>query len=309
MHPEIAPIASTLPTLDLEDVPAARAFMAQLTGQADRARPEGLSVVDRTLAAPDGREIGVRVYRREDRARPPALVYFHGGAFSTGDLDTEDAACVRYALEAGCAVVSVDYRLAPEHPYPAGLEDCFAALGAVAEQADELDLDRERLAVGGGSTGAGLAAAVALLVRDRRRNVLDGEHLGPAEGPAQHSVHGCSSVELMGLTVGGRGSLIGDLVAVRSGKYRALAMGDFERPGDVMLADCPARTTLDIVADTWSVVVVYALSKGPRRFSELSLLIGGISNKMLTRRSASWSATTSSNAARSARARRAPSTA
>lgn len=59
-------------------------------------------------------------------------------------------------------------------------------------------------------------------------------------------------------------------------------MGDFERPGDVMLADCPARTTLDIVADTWSVVVVYALSKGPRRFSELSLLIGGISNKMLT---------------------------
>jgi acetyl esterase/lipase len=167
MHPEIAPIATTLPTLDLEDVAAARAFMAELTGQAERARPEGLSVVDRTLRAADGSGIGVRVYRREDLARPPALVFFHGGAFSTGDLDTEDAVCVRYALEAGCAVVSVDYRLAPEHPYPAGLDDCFAALGAVAEQADELDLDRERLAVGGGSTGAGLAAAVALLARDR----------------------------------------------------------------------------------------------------------------------------------------------
>jgi DNA-binding HxlR family transcriptional regulator len=58
-------------------------------------------------------------------------------------------------------------------------------------------------------------------------------------------------------------------------------MGDFERPGDVLLADCPARTTLDLVADTWSVVVVYALGKGPRRFSDLSTLIGGISKKML----------------------------
>ena len=172
MHPEIAPIASTLPTLDLEDVPAARAFMAQLTGQAERARPDGLRVVDRTLAAPDGREIGVRVYRREELVRPPALVYFHGGAFCTGDLDTEDAACVRYALEAGCAVVSVDYRLAPEHPYPAGLEDCYAALGAVAEQAGELGIDGERLAVGGGSTGAALAAAVALLARERGGPVL-----------------------------------------------------------------------------------------------------------------------------------------
>jgi DNA-binding HxlR family transcriptional regulator len=59
-------------------------------------------------------------------------------------------------------------------------------------------------------------------------------------------------------------------------------MGDFQRPGDVMLADCPARTTLDLVADTWSVVVVYALGKGPRRFSDLGTLIGGISKKMLT---------------------------
>jgi DNA-binding HxlR family transcriptional regulator len=59
-------------------------------------------------------------------------------------------------------------------------------------------------------------------------------------------------------------------------------MGDFERPGDVLLADCPARTTLDLVADTWSVVVIYALGKGPRRFSDLSHLIGGISNKMLS---------------------------
>ena len=172
MHPEIAPIAPNLPTLDLEDVAAARAFMAQLTGQAERDRPQGLSVVDRTLPAPDGRQIPVRIYRREDLARPPALVYFHGGAFSTGDLDTEDAVCVHYALEAGCAVISVDYRLAPEHRYPAGLEDCFAALGAVIEQAGELDLDSEHVAVGGGSTGAGLAAAVALLARDRGGPVL-----------------------------------------------------------------------------------------------------------------------------------------
>ncbi len=167
MHPEIAPIAEALPKLDLSDVPAARAFMAELTGQAERERPERLSVVDRTLPGPRGREIPVRIYRRRDLTHAPALVYFHGGGFVTGDLDTEDGACVRYALEAGCAVVSVDYRLAPEQPYPAGLDDCYDALLAVAEHAGELDVDPGRLAVGGGSSGANLAAAVALLARDR----------------------------------------------------------------------------------------------------------------------------------------------
>jgi acetyl esterase len=167
MHPEITPIADALPSLDLSDVAAARAFMAELTGQAERARPDDLSVVERTLPSPDEREIPVRVYRRKDLSRPPVLVYFHGGGFATGDLDTEDAACVRYALEASCAVVSVDYRLAPEHPYPAGLEDCYAALEAVVAQAGELDVDAARVAIGGGSTGANLAAAVALRARDR----------------------------------------------------------------------------------------------------------------------------------------------
>ena len=121
---------------------------------------------DRRLPGPDG-EIPVRVYRPDDRRPLPALVYFHGGGWVIGSIETHEAICRDLANQGGCLVVSVDYRLAPEHTFPAAAEDAYAATGWVAEHADELGVDEDRLAVGGDSAGGNLAAVVALMARDR----------------------------------------------------------------------------------------------------------------------------------------------
>lgn len=113
-------------------------------------------------------EIPVRVYRpRAASGSVPCLLWIHGGGMIAGTVDMDDPVCERYADEARCVVVSVDYRLAPEHPHPAPVEDCFAALQWIARSAQELGVDASRLAVGGSSAGGGLAAATALLARDR----------------------------------------------------------------------------------------------------------------------------------------------
>jgi acetyl esterase len=124
------------------------------------------AVKDRRIPVPGG-ECGVRVYTPPGTPPFPALVYFHGGAFWLGDVDQSDAACRDLAHRVGAVVVSVNYRLAPEHPFPIPLEDCYAATVWTAEQVAELGVDGTRLAVGGGSAGGNLAAAVALLARDR----------------------------------------------------------------------------------------------------------------------------------------------
>ena len=123
------------------------------------------SIADRTIPGPAG-EIPVRVYTPAGSGPFPLISYFHGGGYLAGDLDTQDMIARALDFGAGAVVVSVDYRLAPEHPFPAGPDDCWAATQWVAAYAAELNGDAGRLAVAGDSAGANFAAGVALRARD-----------------------------------------------------------------------------------------------------------------------------------------------
>jgi acetyl esterase len=122
-------------------------------------------VVNRTVPGPGG-AIPVRIYIPQAPQPLPALVYFHGGGWVRGSLQTHDVLCRMLANAAACAVVSVDYRMAPEHRFPAAVEDAEAVTRWVAEHGREIGVDPSRLAVGGDSAGGNLAAAVALSLRD-----------------------------------------------------------------------------------------------------------------------------------------------
>lgn len=127
-----------------------------------------LAVVTRDLTVAGAVGLrAARVYAPTDLpAIAPGLVFFHGGGWVTGDLDTHDAVCRKLAALGRLRVIAVDYRLAPEHPYPAAADDAIAAFRAVAARADELGLDRTRLAVGGDSAGGNLSAVIAQACRD-----------------------------------------------------------------------------------------------------------------------------------------------
>jgi acetyl esterase len=169
------PISRTAPA----DVPALR--QRQSRTQALRAarivmgrHAEGVQVEDLPAVDSDGGPMPVRVYRPPSSARRPlpVVVNFHGGGFVTGSLDQAEWLCREVCFRAGVVVVSVDYRMAPEHPYPVPPEDCYAALRWVAAQAELLGLDGDRVAVMGDSAGGNLAAVVSLMSRDRRGPAL-----------------------------------------------------------------------------------------------------------------------------------------
>jgi acetyl esterase len=170
VHPEAQGLLDALaeaglPPTEEMTVPNARAATAGFL--ALQGEPvEVASVLDRTVPGPAG-EIPVRVYTPAGEGPLPVVVYFHGGGWVIGDLEVVDQPCRRLASAAGAIVVSVDYRLAPEHRYPAAFEDSYAATVWVGAHAAEIGGDPARLAVAGDSAGGNLAAAVALAARDR----------------------------------------------------------------------------------------------------------------------------------------------
>lgn len=151
------------PSTDL----GARRLAARNTMLAASIGREGASATETTVPA-DGRDIPVRVMRPDGLAAPsPAVLYIHGGGWFQGDLDTAEVECGPLASRAGVVVVLVDYRLAPEHPFPAALDDCVAVYEWMLASAAELGIDPGRIIVGGASAGGNLAAALCLALRDR----------------------------------------------------------------------------------------------------------------------------------------------
>jgi acetyl esterase len=158
--------ANPLPPIDQLPPELVRAgYQAQRTAQ-NQGAPKDVETRDFTLPGPHG-EIPVRLYAPAGVAAPSGLlVYFHGGGWVIGDLETHDGHCRRMAAFAGCRVMAVDYRLAPEHPFPKGHDDALAAAKWAFDHAPEIGADPKRIAVGGDSAGGNLAASVALDLKD-----------------------------------------------------------------------------------------------------------------------------------------------
>lgn len=144
----------------------ARRRQEAIAGRASGRGPEPARTEEVGIAA-DGRTIPARAYVGTDAAQLPVLLYLHGGGFVTGNLDIHDFRCRSLARAAGCLLVLLDYRLAPEHPFPAATLDAYAALEWLAAHAEKLGGDPARIAVAGDSSGGNLAAATALRARDR----------------------------------------------------------------------------------------------------------------------------------------------
>lgn len=148
-------------------VEEARQSLLEISLSASVSPPECDSVEDRTISGPNG-GVPVRLYfpPRKQGKLLPILLYFHGGGFALGNIETHDGLCRYLAVNAGVIVVSVDYRLTPEHPFPAGLNDCYAVLERVASDLDGLGADSAKIYVCGDSAGGNLAAAVSIKARD-----------------------------------------------------------------------------------------------------------------------------------------------
>lgn len=172
VDPELWPLVEAFPPIDLsaETLPGFRAAMVELSVKPEPASHADVRIEELTI--PGGgkaaQDIRCLLYRPAERASAGALLHVHGGGYVMGSPEMDVARNIELVRAAGCTILSVDYRLAPEHPHPAGLEDCYTALVWLGAQAESLGISSERVGVIGESAGGGLAGALALLARDRR---------------------------------------------------------------------------------------------------------------------------------------------
>jgi acetyl esterase len=166
LHPRLADFVSRMPPVApdiFEDLEASRARAHRPAAPAD----PGITTTDRVIPGPDGGDLPIRIYRPVAAVGETGLaIWFHGGGWALGDIDSSDPDCRRLCVEQGLTVINVGYRLTPEHPYPAGFNDCYQTVLWAIDNAGELRVDSGRIAIGGNSAGGALAAGVALRARD-----------------------------------------------------------------------------------------------------------------------------------------------
>ncbi len=174
LDPQIATLLAAKPQLARHALPIAELRAALLTQLPPKCPPVA-SAEDRIIPSAEG-GVTVRIYRPEGKAAG-CLVYFHGGGFVMGSPDTHDQICRELCAGAQTVIVAADYRLAPEHPFPCGLNDCEAVLRWAAEHSGELDVDPAKIMVGGDSAGGNLATVLAIRMRDKDGPYLHGQVL------------------------------------------------------------------------------------------------------------------------------------
>jgi acetyl esterase/lipase len=180
--PEIAAAIPMLPSFTAGDLPTARAQLAAMVATMPAPDLTGVSFEDRHVPGRGGDpDIMLRIYRPDLPSSTAAIYDVHGGGFTNGDVTLDHARNVTFARELGVVVVSVEYRLAPETPFPGPLEDVYAGLVWTAKHADELGIDPQRIVIHGASAGGGLCAGLALLARDRGGPHIAFQYLGVPE--------------------------------------------------------------------------------------------------------------------------------
>ena len=176
VHPDLRKMFSLMPaqsdSFNEENIYEIRKNLEAMIIEMNKSIPknDSLLITERFIPGPEGNpDVKVRLYepKKKDKLLPGVL-YLHGGGYIMGSSEIYDNQCQGIISEIECVIISVDFRLAPEHPFPAPLEDCYAALKWFAENSEELSVDSSRIAVVGGSSGGGLTAALSLLARDRK---------------------------------------------------------------------------------------------------------------------------------------------
>ncbi|QYK70122.1 MULTISPECIES: alpha/beta hydrolase [Paenibacillus] len=165
LYPEFRSVIAQFPGFQLEEnLELSRSYLSSSPIE----QSEHVRTTSRMIPSVAG-EILVKIYEPAQRTdvRLPAMLWIHGGGYVMGHPDMDDALCERFVQAAKCVVVSVDYRLAPEHPYPAAIDDCYAVLTWMTDEAELLGIDLDRIAIAGASGGGGLTAALALMARDK----------------------------------------------------------------------------------------------------------------------------------------------